>query len=180
MSRPLIPPSDGFAHRRPCVASLTLAALPRRSPGGQGGGAPDNLPTSTPLQTPQTTSVGGLCPLGVFRSPAPPARAAYQVPFCLSKMGHLRKPRVVSGTQRRKHRNGRPHRAAKIAPGLCLGAIPYLAPLRRNRAAVRRAKYMGLRGKAPEAHIFFMEGSLRGGPPVPLVFSFTPRTSSSA
>ena len=71
MSRPLIPPSDGFAHRRPCVASLTLAALPRRSPGGQGGGAPDNLPTSTPLQTPQTTSVGGLCPPGASRSPAP-------------------------------------------------------------------------------------------------------------
>ena len=52
-------------------------------------------------------------------------------------MGHLRKACAVSGTQRRKHRNGRPHRAAKIAPGLCLGAIPYLAPLRRNLRAVR-------------------------------------------
>ena len=53
-------------------------------------------------------------------------------------MGHIRKPRVVRGTQRRKYRNGRPHRAAKIPGGLCLPGIPYLAPLRRNRAAVRR------------------------------------------
>ena len=81
-------------------------------------------------------------------------------------MGHIRK--TPSGQRHptaasigMAARIGRPKSPAGFA---CRGYL-ILRPVRRNRAAVRRAKYMGIRGKAPETHIFFMEGSLRGGPP---------------
>ena len=155
-----------------CFASL--AALPRRSPGGKGAEPPINAAASRTFQTTPKPSVGGLRPPRASRSPAPASAGGVSSPILPRKMGHIRKPRQVSGTQRRKHRNGRPHRAAKIAPGLCLGAIPYLAPLRRNRAAVRRAKYMGLRGKSPGGpYIFYGGEPTRGTPGPPRIFFYS-------
>ena len=140
-----------------------------QKPRGQGGGAPNKRRDKHPAPN-HANHARGRAP------PAPPislARARKRgrritVPFCHAKWDTLEKPCVVSGTQRRKHRNGRPHRAAKIAPGLCLGAIPYLAPLRRNRAAVRRAKCMALWGHKPQRAIHFLwRGAYEGDPRSP-------------
>ena len=161
-------------------------------PGGKGAEPPNNLPPSTPPQTTRTTPRGRALPARRISLARAPSAGGVSSPILPRKMGHFRKACLLRGFQRPKHRNGRPHRAAKIAPGLCLGAIPYLAPQRRNRAAVRRegeptrgtqspsyltappcgAQNIWASGAfAPEAHIFFMEGSIRGGPPVPLVFT---------
>ena len=80
-------------------------------------------------------------------------------------MGHIRKTPCGQWQKPPKHRNGRPHRAAKIAPGLCLGAIPYLAPLRRNRAAVRREGEL-TRGTQSPSYYFYIIYFLISSPSV--------------
>ena len=148
-----------------CFASL--AALPRRSPGGKGAEPPNNLPPSTPLQTPQTTPRGRAPPAPpISLARAPSAGGVSKSHFAPQNGTHYKTP-CGQWQKLTKHRNGRPHRAAKIAPGLCLGAIPYLAPLRRNRAAVRRAKYMGLRGFCPGGPYIFYGGEPTRGTPGP-------------
>ena len=114
--------------------------LVQTNPRGQGGGAPNKRRDKRvrSVEARETTSVGGLRPPRPSRSPAPASAGGVSSPILPRKMGHIRKPCQVSGSKLTKHRNGRPHRAAKIPGGLCLPGIPYLAPRGRNRAAVRR------------------------------------------
>ena len=76
---------------------LRFARAADRQVGGKGA-----EPPITPRQARRSVERNNLSWAGFARSahfarPRLPARAAYQVPFCLSKMGHLRKACAVSG-----------------------------------------------------------------------------------
>ena len=79
-----------------CFASL--AALPRRSPGGKGAKPPINAATSTPASNHANhpSWAGSARPAHLAR-PRLPARAAYLSPILPRKMGHLRKACQFSG-----------------------------------------------------------------------------------
>ena len=146
---------------------LRFARAADRQTGGKGA-----EPPITPRQARRSAQrepplVGGLRPLRPSRSPATASAGGVSMSHFAPQNGTHYKTPCGQWQKLTKHRNGRPHRAAKIAPGLCLGAIPYLAPLRRNRAAVRRAKYTGRRGKSPGGPYIFYGGEPTRGTPGP-------------
>ena len=94
MSRVVIPSSNGCSAPPTVRCFASLAALSLQKPQGARGRSPQitfrQAPRSKPRKPPL---VGGLRPPGAFRSPAPPARAAYYRPILPRKMGHFRKVR---------------------------------------------------------------------------------------
>ena len=97
LSKVVIPSVNEFIASPTVRCFASLAALPRRSPGGKGA-EPPITPRQAPAPNPAShPSWAGSARSAHLARPRLPARAAYLSPILPRKMGHIRKACVVSG-----------------------------------------------------------------------------------